>query len=57
MKLPTVLLVRAMVVALSAWAGVELAPALQVPITAGAVGGAILGGGVRAFLASFCSSA
>jgi len=44
MKLPTVLLVRAMVVALSAWAGVELAPALQVPITAGAVGGAILGG-------------
>src|SRR2546426_10153861 len=33
-----------MVVALSAWAGVELAPAFQVPLTAGAVGGAILGG-------------
>src|SRR5881628_2036918 len=44
MKFRTVVLVRAMVVALSAWAGVELAPALQVPITAGAVGGAILGG-------------
>src|SRR5213594_4280822 len=44
MKFHTVVLVRAMVVALSTWSGVELAPALQVPITAGAVGGAILGG-------------
>ena len=44
MRLRTVLLVRAMVVALSAWAGVELAPALQLPVTAAAVGGAILGG-------------
>src|SRR5436309_15977698 len=44
MKLRTVLLARAMVVELSAWAGVELAPAFQVPITAGAVAGALLGG-------------
>ena len=44
MKFRTVVLVRAMVVALSTWSGVELAPALEVPITAGAVGGAILGG-------------
>src|SRR5262249_18162891 len=43
MKLRTVLLVRAMVVALSAWAGVELAPAFQVPITAGALAGAFFG--------------
>jgi len=44
MKFRTVVLVRAMVVALSAWAGVELAPALEVPTSAGAAGGAVLGG-------------
>ena len=44
MKFRTIVLVRAMVVALSAWAGVELAPALGVPISAGATGGAILAG-------------
>src|SRR5262249_15170432 len=44
MRLRTVLLVRAMVVALSGLTGVELAPALQLPVTAAAVGGAILGG-------------
>lgn len=38
------ILVRIVVVALSAWAGGELAPALEVPAVAGIVGGAVLGG-------------
>ena len=40
----TAVLVRIAVVALSAWAGTELAPALEVPSVAGALGGAVLGG-------------
>jgi uncharacterized protein YacL len=40
----TAVLVRIAVVALSAWAGTELAPALEVPGVAGALGGAGLGG-------------
>ena len=40
----TIIVVRLIVIALSAWAGAELAPALEVPAVPGAVGGAALGG-------------
>lgn len=40
----SVIVVRLVVVALAAWAGAELAPALEAPMLAGALGGALLGG-------------
>jgi len=40
----TVLVIRAVVIALSAYAGAELAPALEAPAVAGGLGGALLGG-------------
>jgi uncharacterized protein YacL len=43
MRFRTVILVRALVVSLAAWAGAELAPAFDVPIAAGMLGGAVLG--------------
>jgi uncharacterized protein YacL len=39
----TIIVVRLIVIALSAWAGAELAPALEVPAVPGAIGGAALG--------------
>ena len=40
----TLWFVRAVVVALAAWAGAELAPALTIPVVAGGLGGVILAG-------------
>lgn len=40
----TAILVRVIVVALSAWAGSALAPSIDLPVAAGTVGGALLGG-------------
>jgi uncharacterized protein YacL len=40
----TLAAIRTAVVALAAWAGAELAPALEIPVPAGALGGGVLGG-------------
>jgi uncharacterized protein YacL len=40
----TAILVRLLVVALSAWAGSALAPSIDLPVAAGTIGGALLGG-------------
>src|SRR3989442_307513 len=40
----TLAIIRTVVVVLAGWAGAELAPALEIPVPAGVLGGGVLGG-------------